>query len=235
MIVVVLLGLGLGKLAAVMLGGGGGFSQPSSAPSFTPLPTNAPTPTPSPSPKALPSPSASPSESPSPSASAATSPSPSPSPRASSKATPSASAKPTATPTARPTAKPSVIYITPQPKATVAPTAKPAPTATPTVAPALITGEASASHAASIVRSYIGALANGQESFAAGYLSRGLPTESFISAGSRITSIQSTQTGDGVFLVTAVIETAGGTYNESFTLKSSPTGLQITDHTPTKI
>lgn len=233
MIVVVLLGLGLGKLAAVLLGNGGAFSQPKGAPSFTPLPTNASTPTSSPSPKPSPSPSGSPSESPSPSPSSSASASLSPSASPSPKATPTASAKPSVVP--------SVIYITPQPKATPEKTLKPAPTPTetpaptPAATPAVITGEVSPAHAASIVRSYVAALASGQESFAAGYLSRGLPNESFISAGSRIASIQSTQTGNGTFLVTAVIETAGGTYNESFTLQAGPNGLQITDHNPTKI
>lgn len=79
------------------------------------------------------------------------------------------------------------------------------------------------------------ALANGEESFATGYLRSGLPNESFVTKGSRIENVQATQTGNGAFNVTAIIVSSGGTYNESFTLQTGPNGLQIVDHTPTKI
>jgi hypothetical protein len=109
----------------------------------------------------------------------------------------------------------------------------PTPTDTPT--PALITGEATADHAASIVRSYLNALANGEESFATGYLRSGLPNESFVTKGARIQNVLATQTGNGAFNVTALIVSAGGTYNETFTLQTGPNGLQIVDHTPSVV
>ena len=227
-VLVIFAGLLLGGGLAKFFGRGGG-AQPTSAPTFTPLPSAELTASPSPTPshKASPSPSMTPSSSPSPSASAHATPTASPKP------------SPTATPTASPTPK-GVIIITPTPKATTKPserpaTPKPAPTPTETPTPALITGAVSADHAAGIVRSYLSALANGEESFSTGYLRSGLPNESFITKGSRIENVQATQTGNGSFNVTALIVSAAGTYNETFTLRNGPNGLQIVDHTPTRV
>ena len=85
------------------------------------------------------------------------------------------------------------------------------------------------------MRSYLNALANGQDSFATGYLKEGLPTETFVTKGSKITNIQATQTGQGAYNVTALIESTAGTYNESFTVQAGPQGMQITDHVPVKV
>jgi hypothetical protein len=95
----------------------------------------------------------------------------------------------------------------------------------------LITGAATADHAAAIVRSYLTALANGESSFATGYLRSGLPSEDFMKGG-RVTNVQATPNGDGSFFVTAEMTAAGGVYTENFRVVNGPQGLQITDHTP---
>ena len=85
------------------------------------------------------------------------------------------------------------------------------------------------------MRSYLTALAAGEESFATGYLRRGLPNETFVNSGARFSLTGATQTGPGTFLVTMTIESNAGRYNEAFTLANGPNGLQITDHTATAI
>jgi hypothetical protein len=232
-VLVIFAGLLLGGLLAKVFGGGFGASSATPAPSFTPLPSAGPTAT---------------------FAARATPSFGSPSPSASASSRPSAS--PTTRPTARATAtpKPSVIYVTPGPKTTasapaapIAPTAAPtqvpveapAPVATPTPAPqpaasqVLITGAVSGAHAASIVRAYVGAVSRGEESTAAGYLAHGLPNETFLTKGSKITDLETSANGGGSFTVTATISTAGGTYSETFTVQNGPYGMQITDHVAT--
>jgi len=87
------------------------------------------------------------------------------------------------------------------------------------------------------VRSYIGALANGDSATATGYLASGIPTESFINpnVNVQVTNMQTARNGDGSFTVTAQIQTAKGSYLETFTLRSGPYGMQITDHNATRM
>jgi hypothetical protein len=83
------------------------------------------------------------------------------------------------------------------------------------------------------VRAYVGALADGDSATATGYLASGIPSESFINPNveAQITNVQTTRNGDGSFTVTAQIQTAKGSYLETFTLRQGPYGMQITDHT----
>lgn len=84
------------------------------------------------------------------------------------------------------------------------------------------------------MRGYLSALARGDESSAASYLSAGLPTEKFMSPDAKVTSVTSTKNGDGSFKVSADIQTPTGEYFETFTVQTGSNGLQITDHTAIK-
>jgi hypothetical protein len=100
----------------------------------------------------------------------------------------------------------------------------------------LITGGATREHAAAIVRAYINALANGDSATATGYLSSGIPDESFINpnVNASIADLRTARNDDGTFTVTVQIATSKGNYLESFALKPSPYGLQITSHSATR-
>jgi hypothetical protein len=229
-VLVIFAGLLLGGVLAKFLGGGGRVSAPSPAPTFTPLPTEAAAATPGAtrvaeaSPSPLPSPSATPRPTPTPRATAS----------AGAIATASVKPTPTSTPAATATASPTLAPTAtpvPTPKPTVKVTREVTPQPTPTPSPALITGAATSDHAAAIVRSYLTALANGESSFATGYLRTGLPTEDFMKGG-KVTNVQATANDDGSFFVTAEMTAQGGVYTENFRVVNGPQGLQITDHTP---
>jgi hypothetical protein len=235
-VLVILGGLLLGGLLTRFFGNAAnGTRQPASVPSFTPLPgatESGPQPE-TPSPVPTPSPTSAPSASPSRSAKVSAS----PAATASAGGTPTAS--PQATRSAAPhvvaarTTAPPVIIITPSP----APSATPAASPEGTTTPALIAGAASTQHASSIVRSYIGALANGDQSTATGYLASGIPDESFINPNVNVvvSDLRTTQNDDGSFTVTAQIQTAKGSYLETFTLHNGPYGMQITGHSAVRM
>jgi hypothetical protein len=87
--------------------------------------------------------------------------------------------------------------------------------------------------AASIVRSYLGALARGDRATATSYLARGLPSEGFMDASSRILSIRNESSGSP-YKVSADVQTSSGEYYITFTLQQGAGGLQIIDHTAIK-
>ncbi len=80
------------------------------------------------------------------------------------------------------------------------------------------------------MRSYLGALARGDRSAAAGYLAHGAPSETFMNGNAHIESIRSTSLGPQRYHVTADIETSGGEYYVTFTVEQGASGLQIVDH-----
>jgi hypothetical protein len=84
--------------------------------------------------------------------------------------------------------------------------------------------------ATQIVRSYLGSLARGDRATATTYLARGLPSEDFMNATSRIISIRPESSGNQQYKVTADVETSSGEYYITFTLQPGTGGLQITDH-----
>jgi hypothetical protein len=237
-LLVIFAGLLLGGGLAKLLGHGGPATP---APSFTPLPapseapasaspfpSRGPVPTRAPHPRATGSPPASPSATPSPSAS--------PSPAAS----PSVARTPTATPllktptpapkpTPSPAASPTVLIVTPAPRPSVRATPAPVPTAAPTGTPATIAGPSSADHAQAIVRSYLNALIRGQESFATGYLTSGLATETFV-AGGKITDMDVARNPDDSFRVTASVSSPQGNYALTFRVVKTAIGMQISEH-----
>ncbi|MFZ0031835.1 MAG: hypothetical protein WAK84_08175, partial [Candidatus Cybelea sp.] len=89
---------------------------------------------------------------------------------------------------------------------------------------------AAGDRAASLVRSYLGALASGDKTKAASYLARGTPTETFMTSDSHIESIRSANVGAQQYQVTADVQTTSGEYYVTFTVEQGPTGLLITDH-----
>ena len=91
----------------------------------------------------------------------------------------------------------------------------------------------SSDRAAAIVRSYLGALARGDQSSATSYLSSGLPDETFMS-GAKVTSVRTSSLDGGRYKVSADIATPTGEYFETFTLEPGPSGLVIVDHTAIK-
>lgn len=139
-----------------------------------------------------------------------------------------------------PRTTPAIVILTPTPApapshaTTVAqPTATPPPAvAAPTATPVVITGSNSAEHAAAIVRAYVASLARGDSSTAAGYLSSGLPTESFINPNVSVSlnDLRANRNDDGSFAVTAQIVTSKGTYFATFRLRMGAYGMQITEH-----
>jgi cytoskeletal protein RodZ len=229
MILVVLCGLALGGLLTKFLGTGGA-QAPTPAPSFTPLPEATATftsaesspPSPSPTPSAKGSPAAK--------ASATSKTSPSPSPN--SNASPESKPKPKATQVVIVlTPTPAATHVTSMPAATATAT-PPAIAAAPTTTPVLITGANTSEHAEAIVNAYVGALARGDSSTAAGYLASGLPTETFINPNVtvNVSDMRSTRNNDGSYNVTAQIVTSKGTYLTTFVLRMGAYGLQITEH-----
>jgi len=102
------------------------------------------------------------------------------------------------------------------------------PTEPPTTAtPA---GVSANDNASSLVRSYLGALARGDRTTAASYLSDGLPSETFINGNARIESIRASSEGPQRYHVTADVVTSGGEYYGTFTVQQGPAGLQIAAH-----
>lgn len=83
--------------------------------------------------------------------------------------------------------------------------------------------------AATIVRSYLGALARGDRATATSYLAHGLPSEGFMDANSRILSVRPESTASP-YKVSADVQTSTGEYYITFTLQEGTGGLQITDH-----
>ena len=213
-LVVILAGLLLGGVLAHFFGGSNRVPTPATRVAIAPATIQ---PTPPPSVASL--------------ATATPSPAPTPSATPTAKSTPPPRVTPAArvSPTARPTVRASVATATHAP-ATVSPAPRitPAPsrtTPTPAAAATPVAGDP-----AGVVRAYLGALARGDRQTAAGYLSTGAPTESFMTAGSRIAAIRSTAVGAQQYRVTADVQTSSGEYYVTFTLAPGPGGLQITDH-----
>jgi outer membrane biosynthesis protein TonB len=213
-LVVILAGLLLGGVLAHFFGGSTGTPKPAQSviAIVTPPPTAAPLAIlPSPSPSALVP--KSPTSSPSPTI--APTPSPAHSPTSSPTFSPSPTPKPTLKPVPKATAKPAAPR-TPKPQ--------PKPTAAAKSAPVL------SDPAATVVRSYLQAMAQGDRQAASAYLANGEPTESFLNAGAAIGSIRSTALGGSRYRVTADVRASGMEYYETFTLEPGPGGLLITDH-----
>jgi hypothetical protein len=229
LLVVVFAGLLLGGLLAKFIGRPKLVVQASPMPVITPVsrPTQAPIAAPSPSPL---------------STVAQRSVAPSPSPRPS----PARTHAPSSTP--KPTPSEAVVVITPPPHASASPAETPAP-ATPTEAatatppaveqtPAAVASSVTApatDHASSVVRKYLEALARGDQSTAAGYLTSGLPNESYLSPSAKIQSINSDKNSDGSYKVTADVTTPKGEYFETFRVENGPYGYQISDHYTIKV
>ena len=178
-------------------------------------------------PSAAPSPTAS--TAPSPKATPATTPRPTPA------ATPKAKAAALATPA--PTRKPAASATQLAASVSASPaTARPAtaPPATAPPAPAHTAPPSGNTHAASVVRSYLEALARGDRGTASTYLAHGYPTEAFMNSESRIESISSANVGGQQYRVAADVQTSSGEYFITFTLQQSAGGMQITDHSAIK-
>lgn len=159
-------------------------------------------------------------------------------------ATPSPAPTITTTPVASPSATPApaksakrvaaVTLLAHKPILTPLPSpAGPRPTQTPPPAPAP-TKSASigtgGDRASAIVRSYLEAIARGDRLTATSYLSRGLPSETFMNSGAHIESIASSSTGPQQYRVSVDVQSSTGEYYAIFTVESGPSGLQITDH-----
>lgn len=110
--------------------------------------------------------------------------------------------------------------------------APPRVTAAPAHVAAVVTPAAVApdDNASSLVRSYLDALAHGDRTTAATYLTHGLPSESFMNQGARIESIRSASVGPQEYHVTADVFTTSGEYYATFTVEAGPSGLVIADH-----
>jgi hypothetical protein len=167
---------------------------------------------------------------------------------------PSASPSPSATPSTRPvrTPRPSpsapVIVVTPPPKPETtsdrgADQNTPQPQGTgsnvataPTAAPLVTAAPQSNSEpAVALVRSYLHALARGDQPTATDYLVSGLPNETYMTSAAKINSVDGVKNSDGSYKVTADVSTAEGEYFETFTVKNGPYGLQISDHYTIKV
>lgn len=177
-----------------------------------------------------------------------------PAPRLSVSPSPSNSPTPVAKPSStttpfnkpRPTTSPKTLAAavhataTPMRKPTPLPSKAPAPLVTP--APArkgIAVAAVAATHsplansddrAASLVRSYLDALARGDRAAASSYLASGTPNETFMTPDSRIESIRSSSLGPQQYRVTADVQTTTGEYYVTFTVEQNPGGLSITDH-----
>lgn len=249
-LVVILAGLLLGGLLAHFLGGRRHAKVVRPVPLFTvsPLASSAPPTLASPlasfpptaRPTAAPTPGRKhPSPSPSPRATTSVSPraTASASPRASASVSPrpasSPSRSPSATPTPRRVLPGKTTPRAPEPGAAKATTAKlteakaspSAPAPGYSAAPAAGSGTAS-----QVVRAYLDALARGDRATATGYLTHGLPNESFMDSNARIVSIRSQSAGSGSYKTTADVQASSGEYYITFTLTPGPGGLQISDH-----
>jgi hypothetical protein len=127
------------------------------------------------------------------------------------------------------------VFVTPAPhRPTTAPnnvftpsTSTPAPAAATTPAPNFVSS--GPDQAATIVRSYLGALARGDRATATSYLAHGLPSEGFMDANSRIVSVRP-QADGSQYKVSADVQTSTREYYITFTLQQGTGGLQITDH-----
>jgi hypothetical protein len=127
------------------------------------------------------------------------------------------------------------VYITPAPHRTTTaanneftPSAA-APEVASAASPASNYVPAGPDQAATIVRSYLGALARGDRATATSYLAHGLPSEGFMDANSRIVSVRS-ESSASPYKVSADVQTSTGEYYITFTLQQGTGGLQITDH-----
>ncbi len=236
-VVVVLAGLLLGGVLAHFFGGKNAPSAPASTLVAGDAPKE-PTPAPiSPPPSAAATPSATPvpSAAPSPTASIAPSPktTPATTPRPSPAGTPKAKAAlATPAPTRKPAASATQVAANVTSPATARPATAPPATAPP--APAHTAPPSGNTHAASVVRSYLEALARGDRGTASTYLAHGYPTESFMNSESRIESISSANVGGQQYRVGADVQTSSGEYFITFTLQQSAGGMLITDHSAIK-
>jgi hypothetical protein len=122
-------------------------------------------------------------------------------------------------------------YVTPSPlhAATTAPL-RPAATPPPLAPTPAAVAETGSDRAASVVRSYLGALARGDRAAATAYLANGTPSENFMNSDAHVQSIRSASNGGQSYTVTADVQTASGEYYITFTVAPGPAGLQITDH-----
>ena len=145
-------------------------------------------------------------------------------------------AKPTPTPTSTPSAAPVASATPTRAPAPIATTTRKAivatarPIAVATSAPAAPPKAPAADPAASLVRSYLEALARGDRATASTYLLSGSASETFMSGESQIESIRSTPQSNSNYLVTADVKSGGVEYYATFTVAPGPGGLQITDH-----
>jgi hypothetical protein len=112
-------------------------------------------------------------------------------------------------------------------KASVA-TSRPAAVVTPAPAahPEAPVGDAPAS----LVRSYLEALAHGDRATASTYLAGGSASETFMTGEAQIESIRSTPGSNSGYQVTADVKSGGAEYYGTFVVVPGPSGLQITDH-----
>jgi hypothetical protein len=121
------------------------------------------------------------------------------------------------------TATPKAIVATSRPIAVATPIpAAPIPAAHPK-APV---GDAPAS----LVRSYLEALAHGDRATASTYLAGGSASETFMSGDAEIESVRSTPGSNSAYQVNADVKSGGVEYYGTFTVVPGPAGLQITDH-----
>jgi outer membrane biosynthesis protein TonB len=217
---VILAGLLLGGVLAHFFGGSNAPQRPAqtplgeaSVPPVTPLPSAPSMASATPSPMATPTPTPPPTESPAPTKKPAK---PTPTP------TPSAAPVPSATPTRAPAPIATAI------RKTLVATARPIAVATPV--PAAPPKAPAGDPAASLVRSYLEALAHGDRATASTYLASGSASETFMSGEAQIESIRSTPQSNSNYLVTADVKSGGVEYYATFTVAPGPGGLQITDH-----
>jgi hypothetical protein len=230
LLVVVFAGLLLGGLLAKFVG------KPKVVVEASPMPLVTPVTTPSLAPTVAPSPSAIPKAQ----SSATLSPSPKPSTR------PTANPTHAQTPAPKPTRSEAVVVITPPPRVSAAPVAtdtlasqtvaETAPPVEPT--PASVASDVAAAdndRASSVVRKYLEAVARGDQSTAAGYLTSGLPSETYMSPSAKIQNISSDKNSDGSYKVTADVTTPKGEYFETFRVENGPYGYQISDHYTIKV
>jgi hypothetical protein len=80
------------------------------------------------------------------------------------------------------------------------------------------------------VRAYLSALARGDRSAAATYLTTGSPNENFMDATAHVQSVRAESTGSGSYKASAEVQTSTGEYYITFTLAPGPGGLQINNH-----
>ncbi len=221
-IVVVLAGLGIGKLLSLHFSG-----KPDSSAMVaqrTVRPTPLPLLTPSAAPVAFQR-----TPRPSPNPSATHSAPPTPSVLAASSATPKPTPKPAPEPTTRPTSQPTRL-------ATVRPTLRPvihptvAPVPKPKSAPE-VQAPLGGGTAEQVVRQYLSALVRGDQTSAQALLATGGPTEqSFIDSRSTISSVTASKNSSGTYSVGAEVTSGKGIFYITFEVSQEPNGLLITDH-----